>query len=507
MVRLDRSRARGAVPGLLAITTLAGCSVIFDADDFVREQGPPVPDARPVDETMLRLTSIDPSTVDEGMGAVRPIPIVLKGMNIAQGATVAIISDVDLGLTWGALQVASDGSMAAFELTIPVLPMLGDGNSATVLVRIQQGDIMGEQVLTVAGLDELVASEYLTMRPDNTLDTADLGDGKFSRIDIDRSLTVVSSNEAITPLRLEATAAVELSAPLRAEGQQPAPGQGGGAPGQGGCRGGDPGQAGSCSPGGGAAATGPPNGGGGGGGGHADMGEPGQGMMSGAGGAITGAVELVPLESERGHGGGGGSGGGAGGGGGGGGVLELTSLGTFHVGQGALVSVQGGAGGHCAGGGGGGGGGSGGAILMRAASSFEEQVTGAILLLDGGPGGSQECDSSGGAGAPGRARVDAASTPAFALATPGAHRGPVLDPQTPVVSRDKELSLTVLGGPSQQYFVASGDTAPTSLMTDGDGRGTGIVMLKEGLNTVCALATGSRQPDSESCLDVAYLLP
>src|SRR5690606_27021155 len=142
-------------------------------------------------------------------------------------------------------------------------------------------------------------------------------------------------------------------------------------------------------------------------------------------------------------------------------VLELTSLGSFRVAQGALVSVQGGAGAHCVdgGGGGGGGGGSGGAILIRAAFSFEEQATGSILRLDGGPGGSEGCGNAGGAGASGRARVDAPTAPSFAMATQGVYLGPVLDPATPVVTRDAELELTVLGGPSQQYFVASDVTA------------------------------------------------
>ena len=51
------------------------------------------------------------------------------------------------------------------------------------------------------------------------------------------------------------------------------------------------------------------------------------------------------------------------------------------------------------------------------------------------------------------------------------------------------------------------DTAPQSVILDGQGRGTKEVTLTPGLNRVSVLMTTTNVPgaDDENCLDVAYV--
>lgn len=508
MVTLDRTRARGALPvaGLAAALICAGgaCTVLFDPGKLDPPGPPDTADAGPGDGLVLYMLS--PPAVDEGMGAVRRVPVAILGVNMAQDAMVRLTGPGQDGQP-RPLQVSGTGALAVFDVAVPVLPDLADGATETVTVEVIQGEETGSLLLAVTGLDELVASDFGVGR-DFTFDTgAGLLKPRYSRIEIDANM----DSEGAMPLRLLATNEIVLSRTIDAGGRE-GDADKAGAPGPGGCRGGREGANGECGEGGGRGAPGDSQDGGG-GGGHAAIGTAGQGASAAPGGMSTGTEAMTELAAEQGHGGGGGgdgTGGGGGnkggGGGGGGGVIELRSLGTFRIESGALLSVEGGAGGGCDGDAGGGGGGSGGAILLRSASPIVDSASGNVLRLNGGQGGTDECTVPGGAGAPGRARVDAPVVPG-ALAGAGPYHGAVLDPATPVIVRSPTLRVTVLGRPNGAYAVASPQTAPSPVQLDGNGRGTGDVTLAPGINAVCALVTqsGVRLDDGENCLDVGYV--
>jgi hypothetical protein len=501
MRKLHRLGAPGAAALLLASLSLgaAGCTLLFDPDDLRPGGGP-----GPIDPGALELIALSPAAVDEGLGVVRPVPVVIQGRNLAPGAMVRL-SGPSQDATLRPLQVARNGTLAAFELAIPVQPTLGDGATDAVLVEVFQGNgVTRSLTLTINGLDELVATQFGPSR-NFTLISEQLKP-RYSRIDIDADLASAGQQ----PVRLVATAEIALSRSLSADG-----GDGDidseGQPGPGGCGGGAERENGACGEGGGQGGA-DDSPGGGGGGGHAAGGTSGSNTGSGAGGLVSGNPTLVPLELERGNGGGGGGRSGSGGdgsgggGGGGGGTIELTSLGSFRILSGARISVQGGDGGGCDGSGaGGGGGGSGGTILVRAAGSIEDSG-GGTLVIGGGGGGLGGCSGLGGAGAVGRVRVDAPALPPSTLSASPYH-GAVLDPATPVIVRASTLTVAVLGRAAQSYAVASPMTSPRTLQTDSSGRGTQSVTLVPGINRVCAIMTpgGARLADGENCLDVAYL--
>ncbi|MBN2359772.1 MAG: hypothetical protein JXR83_09985 [Deltaproteobacteria bacterium] len=137
---------------------------------------------------------------------------------------------------------------------------------------------------------------------------------------------------------------------------------------------------------------------GGGGGGHGGVGGAGgpfAGYSAGAGGAVCGEAELIPL---RGGSGGAGqvaiagsnpSGDHLGVGGGGGGAVQITAGERLDIRFGGGVIAAGGGGGQT-GNGGGAGGGAGGAILLEA--PVVTLVSGAILTANGGGGAAGDCD-------------------------------------------------------------------------------------------------------------------
>ena len=507
MVKLARAWAHGVVH--LPITGLAGalvlgagaCTLLFDPGRLDPGGNESV-DARPGSEGELALTMLSPAMLDEGMGVMRRVPVVITGQNIAQDAKVRLTGPGQDG-TEQPLVVAADGELAAFELAIAVQEDEPDISTKPIQVEVIQGDETGSLMLAVDWLDELVATEFGPSR--NFTFMTDGLKTKYSRIALDAPMKA----EGGVPLRLLATTELVLSAPLSADG-----GDGGvdlaGVAGPGGCGGGALSQAGGCMPGGGSGAE-PGTGGGGGGGGHAGTGTMSASTGGGDGGGPTGTEAMTDLKAEQGNGGGGGSGGSGkgGGGGGGGGVIELVSLGTFRIETGAGISVRGGSGGGCMGasGNGGGGGGSGGAILLRSALPIEDRAGANILVLDGGQGGQgSACTGQGGEGAPGRARVDAPALPS-ATSSAAPYHGAVLDLETPSIVRTSTLRVTVLGQAGQTYSVASPMTAPRAVELDDMGRGTQDVMLTSGINRVCALVQQSneRLGDGENCLDVAYV--
>jgi hypothetical protein len=532
MAKLDRASAHGAVhlvgarlagalAGVLAGALVLGasaCTVLFNPDNLDRDGGVPpgvpdappgtvdappgTPDATPIPRPDaapgdLEIYKLSPNTVEEGMGVTRRVPVVIEGVNMTDGAMVEVTGPGQDGAAQP-LVVSQDGTLAAFEVEVPVDTTRNDSDTDTLTVTVLQGDQTDTLTLNVDWLDELVVMTA------GTLDTGTLA-AKYSKIEIRADVQATGT----AALRLVATEDVVLAASLTADGLN-ASGQTGGAARAGGCKGGNMAQTGDCTPGGGQGSSITTNAGGG-GGGHAVAGDPGQGTGAGVGGGATGEAEMTELAKDHGNGGGGGgdAGSGQGGGGGaGGGVIELTSFGTLRIEASGRLSVRGGNGGSCGGSddNGGGGGGSGGAVLLRSAQPISGGTSGSILTLDGGQGGSNSCNGEGGDGAPGRARVDATALPNAVMSAAPFH-GAVLDPSTPTIHDAAVLAVTVRGGAGKTYALVTQDTDPVSVQLDGLGRGTKDVTLTPGLNRVCVLMKTTDVPggDDENCLDVAYV--
>jgi hypothetical protein len=503
------------------LVTTSSCSLIYDADvfqyidarpiDAMRAPDAAIPDAQApdADPTRLALEQLDPPDVFEGAGCVptetgcrsdsRPVPIVITGANIMPGATVTLNGPGLDGVTPD-LVVNQDGTMAAFAVSVPVLPDLANGALGSIDVIVSQGGISESIVLPVRGLDDFVAS---VDAPGQTFAAASLR-ARYARIAIDAPVTFTGSGR----VKLEATAELVVGAVVRVDGRN-GNGQSGGAGGSGGCNGGGAQATGTCEGGG----SGGGNGGGGGGGGHAESGE----SAGGAGGMPTGSASLTPLApagaaTSRGHGGGGGGNcltGTGGGGGGGGGSLELTSGGVLRLTATALLSARGGNGvagsGLCAAGGGGGG--SGGAILVRAALAFEDEGADTRANVDPGQGG-----SNGGNGSPGRVRFDlpgaAETPPAFAGVT-HRYRGPVWDPASPVVTTEGALELRLFGGGGDTVFIDVEGQSRRELAFPMDSVVLDVpVNLAPGQSQICARVTNgphANQPDAANCFDIAYI--
>jgi hypothetical protein len=81
---------------------LSSCTLLFDPGNLDQggDGGPPGsidggirPDAIPPGQFGLAL--LDPATVQEGAGAAWPVPIIVRGQNIAPGATVELIESLN----------------------------------------------------------------------------------------------------------------------------------------------------------------------------------------------------------------------------------------------------------------------------------------------------------------------------------------------------------------------------------------------------------------------------
>jgi hypothetical protein len=535
---------RAGLAALLA--TSASCSLIYDADVF--DVDPPdaavpdavVPDAEvppDADPDALRIIRLDPAEVFEGAGCIpvgagcrgdsRAVPIVIHGANIQQNAQVVVTGPgfPEEGAT-AALTIRPDGTMAAFALSVPVLPELGEEDTAALTVTLRQlvGQVEAEAEITLGlhTLNEFVAT---VDAPEGTFDSGMLR-GLYSRIDIDRSVRFTGEPR----VQLIAVAELVIQDELSAAGGN-AMNEMPGAAGPGGCLGGAPQAAGGCAGGGkGATSTG-----GGGGGGHAEQGDNGGGNGAGAGGTPVGSPFLTPMAptstaSARGHGGGGGSvscvdltGPRAGAGGGGGGTIELTSHGLLRLTREATLTVKGGNGsaGSCnalGGGAGGGGGGSGGAILARAAMAFTDEGTESRVDVGPGTGGGGDGPDGGGGGdgGPGRVRVDApdpqtADTfpPAFSGVT-HRYRGPMWSPTIPaIVTSFDGLTLALSGQPQQRVHLdIEGQRLDEPIFPEEGAMTVAIPSLMPGPNQVCARVPAgddTSQPDAFNCIDIAYI--
>ena len=133
-------RMRPALAVALALSALAGCSLIYNPNNLPgapSEAGidaPPdgPPDAEIIldaDPTMLVLETIAPSSIDEGQGdgGSRPALIVIGGHQIIDNnTTVEITADSGTALlTRGTPVIAKNGNWIAIPVTAHVDPALG----------------------------------------------------------------------------------------------------------------------------------------------------------------------------------------------------------------------------------------------------------------------------------------------------------------------------------------------------------------------------------------------
>jgi hypothetical protein len=481
-----------------------GCSLIYDADDL--SPRPPIdagPDA-PIDAlvndanvTALRLTAIDPEAIDEGTGAggSRPAIVVIEGSDIeASLATASVAFDgaaPDTPPTVVEAVVEPTMGRIVVALTVPVLPALRQGQTATLNVTVTQAGTSATIPLTVTGLDELEPGKAVP-----SFDTDDLED-RYSRVRLGQNVTFTGDKPAF--IRSVTDIDIEAAVSVSARGQTAGPG---------GCNGGPGGNAGGCGDGAGKPGSGliAAGGGGGGFGTEGEDGRAGTAGAQGAGGAVVGDPMLSVLvldgnaEGNRGSGGGGGGdllGGESGGaGGGGGGTIALSAGGSIRVSASGSIAARGGVGGV------GGGGGSGGAVLVRAVGVVEGRDE---WINTGGGAGS----GSGGDGGDGRVRIDAPAGDVADMAVEAvAARGPAWGPDQEVITRDPMQALAVRGAPGAQHGVQlNGESAGTVLL-DGNGAATVRRRLEAGRNVVCLVADPGAQiirDENRNCLTIGYV--
>ncbi len=497
------SLARSCV--LAGSLAAGGCSLVYDTGDLRDgRDGGATADADP---DALFVARVTPDSVFEGDGSsydpeqdemVRAIPIVLEGQNMT-AETDFSIEGLGLDMPIEDVQVSGDGHFAAFALRVPILDALGDGDQGMKFtIRLAKGDEdTTAPPVVVTGLDALVHA-------DGVLDTDELH-ARYSHVMLSGDVRASGS----APLRIVATAGIELDGTLRADaGDAPDPGPGG-------CAGGESADDATCGAGSGKAGESSGTPGGGGGGGYGTGGTAGTGGAGQAGGNAgqSFVVPLPPAESATAHGAGGGSGGdltldAGGDGGGSGGVVELTTPAVLTMTASALVSAAGGDGlpptAGCTAGGGGGGG-SGGAILIRAGRL--SAAAGARTEAPGGQGnGGGSC--IGGNGGKGRIRVDRGNDAAID-SDPAAFIGPVIE-ELPVIVAEASLSVDVRGDATESYEVLVGGERKATVDTDPDGVGAVDVPLEPGLNLLCVqVAAGANLdfPESTNCVNVAYIKP
>jgi hypothetical protein len=476
-----------------AILALSSCTFLFNPDDLTaaRDGGAEPPaDAEPLDPGEFGISGVMPSSVLEGEGTAWAVPVIVSGQEFTSDIQV-VLNGAGFDQQEVPAVIYPGGRSLAFPLRVPVLPDTGRGDTAVVVVTVRQGTQSDTIPVVITGLDELVLSDL----GETTLSAADL-DPLYSRIVIDQDVDFIGND----PIRLVATAEIQLQARVTADGQEGAEetnvGAPGGAGGPGGCAGGSLQAAGDCGTGGGGGNQRDDSAGGG---GHGTMGTPGGGNPTAPGGAETGRPDLVPLASERGNGGGGSA---QGTGGGGGGIVELTSQGTFTISDNAEIFADGGRGGpgRCEDAVvvGSGGGGSGGTILLRSWNAFNDLVNEPRLSVRGGAGGlmgpNDDCVEAGGAGGFGRVRVDTAGLnglPRFAEITPEPFQGPLFrnidNAGTPVsvITTQSQITLEATGQRSTGFTLdVNGTTQPLTMSAGGTA--SVVVQLGLGLNKICA---------------------
>ncbi|HUS63387.1 MAG TPA: hypothetical protein VMZ28_02550 [Kofleriaceae bacterium] len=483
----------------MAAALLVGCSWVYDADDL-RGRGDGAPGSGPdADPDALHVFEVRPGgfleeDLLEGEGSsaidgdaaegVRAIPIVLDGQNMTDDTTITVdgagFEDVAVDAT-----VSADGHLAAFELRVP----LGLDEEGSLRIELHKPETDETFTPRLVVVHDLTALE----RDGGQIDTDDV-EPYYTNVVL--SGVVTATGDA--PLRIYATAGIEIDGTLRADGAEQEAGPGG-------CAGGDAGTAALCGDGSGGGDLG-----GGGGGGYGSAGTEGE-DSGGAAGDETGKEYLVPLAKEGEFTGAGGGGGGAAAGGGSGGVIELTSPAIVSFGSGAIVSANGGQG---VGGdvactlSGNGGGGSGGAILVRAGAAILAAVDARIEALGGtGATGGSGCD--GGDGGAGRIRIDGPGEELPSLEPADYHAGPAFAAPIPPITQESSLSVLLRGKTNTDYeVILNGGSSPTVISTDGSGTGEDDVSLEPGLNRLCVRVSPAADltyPESKNCATVAYI--
>ena len=495
-----RVAALGASASLVLVS---GCSLLYNVDNL-----PAPPDdgelAGPpdvLDPDALMLATAGPPDLYEGQGAdgSPQVFLVLAGSNISAQAQITLVpTDAADPLPMITLDVAhlahaADNSVIALPVTLPVDPAAA-GTDVKVTVHIKQTGKMGEDI--AADLPGQVTIHTLPEIDDAHLPVLPLA-ARYAQIKLTNPLAFNAKLNA-GPVILHSMSTIALSDVTSKTS--------GATPGQGGSAGGDVTKAGS-GPGGGSpgnlidlqhlnllsAGTG---------GGFGAAAAP---FNSSPGGKVTGDALITAYETNVSSGGGGG---GISAGGGGGGTIELHAEGALTVGDVKAEGAQGGASNNILAGAGGGG--SGGALVLRAGGL----ATLGALSVAGGPGGVGS-GNNGTAGGVGRIRIDvpalAGTAPVFTATT---RRGVAFAADTPLITRDKDLSLTLISdiGTDQYNVIVLKDvntskpkipvvfTTPTQVISPA---------LFAGYNRICVVPPSGSLTivESTNCIELAYVPP
>ena len=509
---------------------LAGCSLIYNPNNLPDPpveagiEGPIPIDAsidasavQDANDSLLSLSDIAPTTIDEGQGDGGSLPavFVIRGHNIVNSnLKVELIppDDVAVKLIPVTDALAShDGDYLAFTLTAQVDTALSSDVSLNIKVTQdvspQYGGGTATQMLpaalTLHGLPELTRVDLGSGNTLTTPATATATVQRYSKVDLSAVATVNVTGSS--PLVVSAAASIHLAG-IVSFATAAVPGAGGNAGGL---------NAGACATVGGGGGRGGDadlgqlikSGGGGGGGGAsvaATAGTAGSGGFAGLAGLKSGDDTMVSLAANAACAGGGGGKGGLlgstgtpGSGGGGGGTLALLAGGDLTS---AAISVKGGNGVAGFGGGGGGGGGAGGNVLLRTDNGT--LTTGAIDISAGSGG------SSGGAGAVGRTRWDA---PDGAAPSGQARRGIAFGRMPSRVFTTSSPTFPVVGtsgdGFSFRVIDQSGASHDGGHASFNNDAATISPVLHAGANRVCVTIDGGARGSFEAdrCVDVVFL--
>lgn len=500
----------------LPAALLAGCSILYNPDNLPEPTDAPDLDAPTdaeidVNPDLFDVTAIEPTTIDEGVGADggRHAMFVLRGTSILEGqasVTVAFVADTSgdggVPITMPPapadidFAVGAGNTRAVVTMPIPVIPELSDGRGLTMRITVSQNGVDRSQDVTINGLDERTINL-----------PADHDRPRYSRLTIGSDVRFTGAD----PILLHATAGITLDAIASVDAIGTSAGAHGGPAGDSNAPGGHaPGGGGSGTN---AALLGLNNGSGGGGGGFGTVGTIGSGAMAGSAGQETGNDMLVPIETgpsaagNRGNGGGGGgngllnAAGGVGGAGGGtlylraGGDLTVNAMGGLRASGGNGTTAQGS----------GGGGGSGGALLVRSGGAIVSSTR--WLSAPGGTGGTGGVNP-GGPGGLGRIRIDAAvGDVSSAMANnPVPVRGPAWSRSVPLITGASPFTAQLRGDADRSFGLRlNGDPIGSAMPGVGDTVNVPDITLEPGRNVLCAVAqTGELDEESLSCIDVFY---
>jgi hypothetical protein len=507
---LSRMKLTGTTWLVVAMSALAGCSLLYSPNNL---PAPAIDSAVPIDAAippdlyvtmhpdLLALDTAGPLVLFEGQGTggSRPAILVIKGSNIADDATVALLpaggqaSMIEID---NAHAAHAPGVMAV-PVTLPIDTSRGTTGKSDVALTVQvtqmapPGAVETTIVKALEGQVVLRNLPELDMPITSSASLAPL----YSRVRLSVALSFAAST-AGRPAVIRAVSSIELG-DVHADGNGATPGTGG--------AGGGATQAAGGGPGGGRPGTLVDlahlallvAGSGGGFGETGFMGAP-----SNPGGAASGEELLVSYASNASSGGGGG---GANAGGGGGGTLELTAGGTLTTGK---VTANGGRGGDGALLAGAAGGGSGGAIVLRSGGPAKLGTVSA----SGGPGGTTT--QTGGDGGAGRLRYD---VPSFVGATPmmpsTSRRGAAFVEGIPLITHDPrqilQLTSAVASDLAFKIFVLDADgitLETTSVMFTAPSVAIKPT-LTVGYNRVCVTPPAGNPTilESTNCIDIAYV--